>query len=277
MSGPTGSTIKFHSFSIAGSNIYWSQLFALAIALAALAIQFFVSPEALIQALACCVVIGCVVAIARFDFLAHLGERFAAALKRRKERARQRGKFSRWVIRPAYAGCDGVTRATQRLSDPFVRTGFRITLWLIVGSIVTCIAVYITLIVAVMVFALLVMWFVLWAMSDHSGPNKPLPKLARAGTRFGFEHKQGKPHLVQRGLLDKDIGELKRRNYRTQEITHIFGPNLRVVENLTALGAQDPHRPYRVETPDGQHVGDLVKQVLGDDLKFEPSEEAETE
>lgn len=277
--GATGDDVAARSFPIGRTSVYLSQVTALAIALVAVAIQFFASPEVPIQGLLFCVVLGCLVVTARIKGIVNLGERVATALTKGKERARQGGKFARLVIRPAYAVCNGVTEVTKHISDPFIRTGVRTTLWVIVGSIVVCIVVYITFIVVMVVLTLLFLWFILWLVTTHFDPpsNRPRrktgPDFVLPGDRVRIQQVRNKPHLVKADVVDQDLGELQRQNYNTQEIFNIFGPNVRIVENIDALGTQDHDRPYHIERSDGKHVGDLVRQTFDDHLKFEPSEE----
>lgn len=276
----TGTTKQAYSFSAAGSTIYLSQIVASVIALAALSMQLFSSSEILVQAFLCCVVFGCAIVVARFGFTVRLGNRFAEALIKGKEHARHGGKFSRWIIRPAYGISNGVTELTKRISDPFVKNGMRASLWFLVGSIVVCALIYVTLIIVAIILALLFLWLTLWFMSLYFGNSsgssmrvKRIPEFSRAGDRFRIQKVNNKSHLVKKGLVDIDIGELQRRNYKTEDIHNIFGPNIRVVENINFTGGQNHDRPYRIENLDGEHLGDLVRPMLGDDLMFEPADQ----
>ena len=271
---------KVHSYSITGSRIYLSQLIALVVALGILAIQFFLKPPSLVQGLLFCIALGCGIIIARFPFTVRHSERWAKFLAGRKKRAGQGGKFSRWVIRPAYGICDQSTQLTHGLSDPFVRAGFRAVLWLILGSVTAFIVIYIALVIAAIVAALLLIYFILRFIGD----TRPLtervnlrsghPEFAKPRERFRIAAKDGKPHIFKvGGLFIQDAGELRRRNFETQETANLFGPNVRITENTTILGSQDPNCPYRVETDDGELMGYLVKDAFGDDYRFEPPEE----
>jgi len=269
---------KIHSLSVTGSKIYPSQLIALALALAMLAIQFFMSPSVLVQAFLFSVTVGCVIVVSRFRFTARVGEQLANAISREKDRARQGGRLARWAMRPLYSICDAIPMLTKHLKDPFIRTGLDVPFWLVFGSIAALLVIYVVIIVAVLVVGFVLVFFVLWALdklsdkpddvrqSEPESPTVERPPDLERGTIL--RSKDGR--LTRVGIIERDLGQLHRRDFETLETSNMFGPNFRLVENRTLLGL-DTDRPYRVETEKGEHLGEMVKEPFSDNFRFEPA------
>ena len=259
-----------HWLSMGKSRIHISQLLASLIALAIILGLLLLKLPILVQAIFCCVEIGCSFAIGRFRFAIRLTRRFEALLMSAKHKFGAGGKISRWILRPAVALADLGTTLVEGISDPAVKAGFQITFWLLFGSAALVALLYIGFIIAVLVFSAVLVYFMLRILMSSGESDRGY----RPRGRITVTRKGDGEHLEEQGIFGKrDLGRLHRKNYQTLETRNFLASDIRLKENKTFLGHPDPDIPYGFETEEGEK-GHLKSVGGHGELEFEPDDEA---
>lgn len=250
---------------IAGSQIHVSQLVASTIALAIIASLLFFKMPLLVQGLLLCAELGACVAVGRPAFIIRTVTRFEKSVMQSKIHMANGGRISRWFIRPAISFADFGSTIARELPDPAVKAAVQICLWLVFGSIALVVLIYIGFAIAVLVFSLVLVYFILRVLTSSNNSSDTF----RPGAHFRIRKKQDGEHVEQDGVFfNEDRGRLQRRDRETLETTNILEPNIRVTEKKTFFGSPDPDVPYTIETEDGKR-GSLKKVGWNEDLELE--------
>lgn len=291
-------------FSVAGLKVHYSQIAAAFMSAAFFYITFFLAVPFLLKALFFGSIFGTLLIVTRNGPLTKLIERFAQSVATKQKGSPSGGKLS-FIMRAIYAIANAPGLVANNLRDPFVRAGVRLSLWVssaILAFIVVMTIIYLIFLLLFMIFMFYVfklMWFLMRVMgivddkTPESGkenkddPGEPLSDEPRRQSskrhnslqpqaQFSLEQRNGKHHLIKKGIIDIDLGELKQRDQNTLETDNLLGINIRLTKNRDMFGNIDPRRPFHVSHVDDSkeiHRGDLTTGIFSNALEFESTDE----
>jgi hypothetical protein len=127
---------------------------------------------------------GAVAALARPEPFPGWMERSTEECARKRDQAAARGTvFSKWFLRPLYAGVVFSWRMTRAIRDPYLRSGTTLALQILVAY-AALFAAYIAVVVVVAVIMFFFMiWLLLKVLSGNSGDSERSHRSAIAGFR----------------------------------------------------------------------------------------------